>query len=498
MQEIVRTEKINKSFGGVHALRDVSVTINKGKVHVIAGENGAGKSTFIKILAGVHQPNDGKVFVDGKEVAQFNPFNAIQAGIAPIFQESSVYENQTVVENVFVVNKIKKKNSPFLDWREMERVCNDIFRELEEDINVRDNLIKMTAGRKKIIEIARALVQDAKCVIMDEPTSSLSEKEVDKLFKQIQTLKERGIAIIYITHKLDEIYEIGDRISVFRDGALVGTENVKTLEREKLIKMMIDRSLEQYFPEIRHEIGKPVLEIRNITSEYGLFHDISFTVHKGEILGLYGLVGAGRSELAQAVFGIDKNKHGEIKLNGKKCKVHTATRAISNGIAYLPEDRQSQGLVVEMDVKSNITLAVLKKLVNLFFVNRRKELEITKASINRLHIMTTGPDQIVNNLSGGNQQKVLVSKWLNVEPDVLILDEPTRGIDVGTKTEIYNLIKSLAERGIAILLISSELQEILGMSQRVIVMNSGSIVSRFEKNEISREKIIKAALKEQV
>ena len=498
MQEIVRTEKINKRFGGVHALRDVSVTINKGELHVIAGENGAGKSTFIKILAGVYKPNTGKVFIDGNEVEHFVPFNAIQAGIAPIFQESSVYENQSVVENVFVVNKIKKQNSPFLDWREMERVCNDIFRELEEDINVRDNLIKMTAGRKKIIEIARALVQDAKCVIMDEPTSSLSEKEVDKLFKQIQTLKERGIAIIYITHKLDEIYEIGDKISVFRDGALVGTENVKTLEREKLIQMMIDRTLEQYFPEIRHEIGKPVLEISNITSEYGLFHDISFTVHKGEILGLYGLVGAGRSELAQAVFGIDKNKHGQIKLNGKKCKVPTATRAISKGIAYLPEDRQSQGLVVEMDVKSNITLAVLKKLVNVLFVNRKKELDITKQSIERLHIMTTGPEQIVNNLSGGNQQKVLVSKWLNVEPDVLILDEPTRGIDVGTKTEIYNLIKSLAERGIAILLISSELPEILGMSQRVIVMNSGSIVSRFEKKDISREKIIKAALKEQV
>ena len=498
MQEIVRTEKINKSFGGVHALRDVSVTINRGEVHVIAGENGAGKSTFIKILAGVYQPNNGKVFIDGREVEHFDPYNAIQAGIAPIFQESSVYENQTVVENVFVVNKIKKKKSPFLDWREMERVCSDIFHELEEDINVRDNLLKMTAGRKKIIEIARALVQDAKCVIMDEPTSSLSEKEVDKLFKQIQTLKDRGIAIIYITHKLDEIYEIGDKISVFRDGALVGTENVKTLEREKLIQMMIDRSLAQYFPEISHEIGEPVLEINNITSEYGLFRDISFTVHKGEILGLYGLVGAGRSELAQAVFGIDKNRRGQIKLNGKKLKVPTATRAISSGIAYLPEDRQSQGLVVEMDVKSNITLAVLKDLVNVLFVNRRKELEITKKSIERLHIMTTGPEQIVNNLSGGNQQKVLVSKWLNVEPDILILDEPTRGIDVGTKTEIYNLIKSLAERGIAILLISSELPEILGMSQRVIVMNSGSIVSQFEKGDISREKIIKAALKEQV
>jgi ribose transport system ATP-binding protein len=498
MREIVKTENISKNFGGVHALRDVSVSIQQGEVHVIAGENGAGKSTFIKILSGVYKPNAGKVFIGGSEVEHFVPLNAIKAGIAPIFQESSVYENQSVVENIYVVNKLKKQNSPFLDWKAMEEECRTIFSDLEEDINVRDNLLRMTAGRKKIIEIARALVQDAKCVIMDEPTSSLSEKEVTKLFKQIRMLKERGIAIIYITHKLDEIYEIGDKISVFRDGMLVGTENVKTLEREKLIQMMIDRTLSQYFPEIIHKIGGPVLEISHITSEYGLFHDVSFTICKGEIVGLYGLVGAGRSELAQAVFGIDRNKRGTVKLNGKPLNVKTANQAIAHGIAYLPEDRQSQGLVIEMDVKSNITLSILKKLVHLLFINGKKELAIAKKSIDRLRIMTTGPEQIVNNLSGGNQQKVLVSKWLNVEPTVLILDEPTRGIDVGTKTEIYNLIKSLAEKGIAILLISSELPEIMGMSHRVIVMNSGSIVSEFKKQEISKEKIIKAALKEQV
>ena len=491
---ILSIRNLSKHFAGVLALRDINLDIERGEVHVIVGENGAGKSTLIKIIAGIHTPDDGEVKFDGKVIRNFLPSRSQEMGIATIFQESAVYPDLSVVENVFIQNKITKRVTGLLDWRKMEEVARAVFQELGEDIDMRKDVSLLTVGLRKIVEIARALIQNAKCIIMDEPTSSLSDKEVNKLFEQIKLLKLRGITIIYVTHKLDEVFSIGDKVTVLRDGKLISTCLVREVDKEQLIQMMINRKLDTYYPVIEGCAGEFVLEVDNFTSDSGFFRSIGFRVRRGEIVGLYGLVGSGRSELAHAIYGIDRNYRGSMKIIGRKVNIRSPLDAIRKGIAYLPEDRQNQGLAFKMDVKSNITLAVLNKLLRMGFIDKRKESGVANKTISELKILTPSIYTVLENLSGGNQQKTLVGKWLNSKPTIFIMDEPTRGIDVGTKAEIYQFMKKLISEGVAILLISSELPEIMGMSNRILVMREGSIVAQFDGTKPTREEVMRAAL----
>jgi len=488
---------IDKHFPGVLALKDAQFDVHRGEVHALIGENGAGKSTLIKIISGVYQPDKGEIWLDGKPVAFSNPRESHSAGIATIYQELGLYPELSVAENIFMGHAPKTRRFGFetIDWEAMERSATALLADLNIDnLDVGAKVGALNVGNRQRVEIAKALSLDAQILIMDEPTAALTESDVEQLFSIVRLLRERGVSIIYISHRLNEVFELADRVTVLRDGEYIGTQAVPETSEAELISMMVGRTIENLFPKQAAAIGDVVLEARNLHRP-PLTRDVSFSVRAGEIVGMAGLVGSGRSETAQVIFGVLPAESGEIWLNGALVKITRPSEAVNHGIGYVPEDRGHQGLIREMTIRENTSMAVLESVSKRSFVNRAKERALANGAIRQLSIRATGPDQITNKLSGGNQQKVVVSKWLASNPKLLIMDEPTRGIDVGAKAEIHRLMSRLAaEDGLAILMISSELPEILAMSDRILVMREGRLVGEFTREEATQEMIAHAMM----
>jgi ABC-type sugar transport system ATPase subunit len=495
MQPILELEHISKKFPGVQALTDARFDMRPGEVHALLGENGAGKSTMIKIISGVHKPDTGDIRLDGQRVSFNNPREAQAKGIATIYQELSLYPELSVAENIFMGHAPRAMFGA-VDWRTMKRRAAEILDSLQiTDLDVEAKVGGLTVGKRQRVEIAKALSLNARILIMDEPTAALTEADVQRLFGIVRLLRERNVGITYISHRLEEVFVLADRVTVLRDGQYVGTDDVKNVTQDKLISMMVGRTIENLFPKLPTEIGKPVLEVRNLWRK-PLCRGVSMTLRAGEIVGLAGLVGSGRSEFAQTVFGFTPAQDGEIILDGKPQKIRNPGEAMSKGIAYVPEDRGTQGLVRQMRIRENVSLAVLRSVSRGGFIDDKLEREMSQHAIRQLGIRAFSGEQVVNKLSGGNQQKVVVAKWLASKPKVLIMDEPTRGVDVGAKSEIHRLISELAQQGLAILMISSELPEVLGMSDRVLVMREGRIVAEFERKDATQENVVAAMMRE--
>ena len=461
------------------------------------GENGAGKSTLIKTISGVYKPDEGAMAWEGRPLVLGNPREAQARGIHTIHQELSLYPELSVGENIFLGHAPRRRLGPLsvIDWDATARRARAALAELEVyDLDVKRKVGTLNVGNRQRVEIAKALTKGAKLLIMDEPTAALTESDVASLFKTVRLLRERDVGVVYISHKLSEVFDLADRVSVLRDGAYIGTQNVADVREGELITMMVGRTIDELFPKQEAEVGEVVLEVRNLTNEPHT-RDVSFTVRAGEIVGLAGLVGAGRSETAQAIFGILPAQSGEVLVNGKRVYIREPAQAVANGIAYVPEDRGTQGLIKEMTVRENLSMAVLRAYSSGSFIKRGEEKTLAAKAIEQFGIRAYGPEQIVDNLSGGNQQKVVVGKWLASNPKLLIIDEPTRGVDVGAKSEIHRLMSRLAaERGLAILMISSELPEILGMSDRVLVMRGGRIVAEVARSDATQERIAGAMM----
>lgn len=490
---ILKMEGIRKSFPGVLALSNISFELKEGEVHALLGENGAGKSTLIKILAGIHTPDSGKILLDGKEVAITNTHVARELGISVIHQELCLATNMTVADNIFLGRPIINKFGIVKDSGMIEETREIMDRFGLDQISPTTLVGNLTTAQQQMVEIAKALSLNARIIVMDEPTSSLSDKEAGKLFDFIKSLKEKNISIIYISHKLEEIFKICDSITVIRDGEYVGDTKVTETTKEKLMSMMVGRELSDVYPKKNNQFGDVILRVENLCRNEKL-KDVSFEVREKEILGFYGLVGSGRTEIMRLLFGIDPIKSGKIYLEGKEISIKCPQDAIEAGIVLAPENRKEEGLILIKDIDYNITLSILKKLIHGIHLNKAENDRIVNEYGTRLRIKTPSYKQNVINLSGGNQQKVVLAKWLATEPKVLILDEPTRGIDVGAKQEIYQLIHELALTGVSILLISSELPEIVYLSNRVMIMRDFKHVATIEENEITQENIIKLAL----
>jgi rhamnose transport system ATP-binding protein len=479
---------IEKSFPGVHALSGVSFDVAKGEVHALLGENGAGKSTLIKIVSGVFPPDRGEVIVNGKPVNLARPGDARRAGIATIYQELLLFPDLTVAENIFMAHA-PRAGLGQLDWRAMREKTAGLLASLDiHDLQADRVVGSLSVGNRQRVEILRALSQAAQILIMDEPTAALTEYDVTRLFDIVRKLKARGVAVIYISHKLDEVFAIADRVTVLRDGAQVATKHVADTNSPDLVQLMVGRKIESLFPKITVPIGEPVLEVKDLERS-PLTKKVSLTVRAGEIVGLAGLVGSGRSELAQTIFGITPAEGGKIRIAGQTVDIRSPAQARARGVAYVPEDRGVQGLVRPMTVRENFSLAALGKVAFGGFIDRAAERKLADDGVKRFAVKTNSLEQIAGKLSGGNQQKIVLGKWLATQPKLLILDEPTRGIDVGAKAEIHRLMGELAAQGLAVLMISSELPEVLGMSDRVLVMREGRIVAEFSRQEATQEAI---------
>jgi rhamnose transport system ATP-binding protein len=495
MQPLLQLRGISKSFPGVRALDNISFDVFPGEVHALLGENGAGKSTLIKIIAGVYQPDSGDILLDGQPIQFTHPGQAQSRGIAAIYQELSLYPELTVAENIFMGHAPHNRFG-MVNWSAMNKQARAILHSLEiEGLDVTRKVGALAVGNRQRVEIAKALSQNARILIMDEPTAALTEADVQTLFGTVRLLRDRGVGIIYISHRLQEVFILADRVTVLRDGHYVGTKPVAETTEDSLVSMMVGRTIDDLYPKLPTEVGQPILEVRNLWRR-PLTKGVSMAVRAGEIVGLAGLVGSGRSELAQVIFGMSPADSGEILIDGKSIQIKHPGQAMKLGIAYVPEDRGTQGLIRQMKIRENVSLAILRSLVQGAFVDRRSEKSLAERMISQLSIRATSTEQIVNKLSGGNQQKVVVSKWLASKPRVLIMDEPTRGVDVGAKAEIHRLISQLAQQGLAILMISSELPEILGMSDRILVMRGGAIVAEYARDEANQEIIVTAMMSE--
>ncbi len=474
MADLLTMRGIGKRFGGVQALEGVDFTLQKGEVHAIVGENGAGKSTLIKILSGAHQPNSGKIVLNGEEVTLSEPRQAQDLGVATIYQEGSLYPDLSVLENLFIGHQIKKRFG-LLDWQEMARKAEEVFGDLAIDLDLKARAGDLSRAQTKLAEIARALLRQARVIIMDEPTAALPSDDAERLFKLVKDLRSQGVAVIYISHRLEEIFEIADTVTVLRDGEKVGHSSVKEVDQDWLIQKMVGRELKDLYPRNRREAGAALLEVNSLTRT-GVFEDISFQIREGEVVGMAGLVGSGRSEVARAVFGIDPYDEGSVTLDGEPLP-HKPKEVIAKGVALLPEDRSAQGLVLPFSVKNNVALPVLRSLHKNGILDEPRERKLANEFIEGLSIRTPSAYTPAASLSGGNQQKVVLGKWLASEPRVFILDEPTQGVDVGAKREIHRQVDELVQRGVGILLISSDLPEVLGMADRILVMREGHIVA---------------------
>ena len=483
---ILTLKNITKEFPGVKALDDVTINIERGTIHGLVGENGAGKSTLIKVLAGIYQPNKGEIILDGKPCRFNSPIEARRAGISVVHQEIKLAEPLSVAENMFLGN-VQLKNG-LVDWKGMRRRAWEIVEDLGMDIDINAQVSSLTVAKKQIVEIMHAINNNSRILIMDEPSAVLTDRELEVMFRIVKQLRDKGITIIYISHRLDEIFGLCSNVSVLRDGCHIDTIPVASVDRQGLINMMVGREMGQEYPKEVGNVGGTILEVKNLSR--GILQDISFEVKSGEVFGISGLVGAGRTELARAILGIDKPESGEVYVRGKKVHYRTFADAIRDGLGLIPEDRKLQGLVQIMSVKRNTTLVNMKRVLRAGVISSSLEEKLSKEYADKLHVVTPSMETEVQYLSGGNQQKVVIAKWLFQNSEILFLDEPTRGIDVGAKAEIYRLINRMAKEGKTIIMISSEMPELLGMCGRIMVMHEGHKMGELNAAEATQEKIM--------
>lgn len=490
---VVELRNCTKTFPGVIALDEMQLAVKPGEILGLIGENGAGKSTLIKVLTGVHKPDKGEIYVNGEQKTFRNPNESAAAGIACVYQELNIEKLLSITDNIFI-NKWIKGPGGLLDYKTMNQKAKEVMASLGQDIDPEKPAGTFGMGVQQMIEIAKAVLINAKMIIMDEPTSSLGEKEVEQLMKTCRQLRDQGIGIVFVSHKLEELFELCDRVTVIRDGQYIDTRDIKEWDNDSLIAAMVGRTLDNLFPKEFGKKGDVALEVKGL-EEGGVLHDVSFKAYNGEILGFAGLVGAGRTETMRAIFGADPIDGGQIFVHGKEVKIKSPSQAIKAGIAFLTEDRKGQGLVLQEAIKSNLILANLKGFTSGAFLNKKKIEEASDANIKALRIKTPSADEVVGQLSGGNQQKVVIGKWINTDADIFIFDEPTRGIDVGAKIEVYNVMNQLVKEGKCVIMVSSELPEILGMSDRVIVMRGGRIMGEVERDtdNFNQESLMKAA-----
>lgn len=487
----VEFKHISKSFPGVKALTDISLTLEPGEVHVLVGENGAGKSTLMKILSGAYTADDGELWIEGKRVEKNSPAVASDLGIGMIYQELNLIPELSIARNIFMCNEIKGKLRVFNSSRAMNAEARRLMQEinLEEDPTT---LVKnISVGSQQMVEIIKAISKQCKVLVFDEPTSSLTAAEIEKLFAMIRKLKEQGVGMFYISHRLEELYEIGDRVSIMRDGCLIGTHSIRELRMEQMIEQIAGRKIENLYPHTRKSPGRSVLEVSHLEGDD--FHDVSLYVRAGEIVGLSGLMGAGRTELVQAIMGIDRYHAGRVLINEKPLKKNSVKKAIALGAGLLPENRKQQGLALSLSIRENAVISSLEKLNKRGIVNVKRERSAAEKYRKELSMATPSVEKVTNYLSGGTQQKVVIAKWLLADLELFIFDEPTRGIDVGAKSEIYRLMDELVERGAAILMISSDLPEILGMSDRIYVMAQGRLTGELDISEADQNKVLTLA-----
>ncbi|OWY29365.1 sugar ABC transporter ATP-binding protein [Herbaspirillum robiniae] len=485
---------IGKRFQGVVALQDVGFSVRAGEVMALLGENGAGKSTLVKILTGIHQPDEGSISLGGSEVRFANPQAAMQGGITAVHQETVMFEELSVAENICIGRQPLCGMPPRIDWPRMEQEAQALFQRLEVDLPVRARVKDLSVAQRHFVEIARALSQQARVVIMDEPTAALSHHEIGELYRIIGQLRAAGTAVIFISHKFDEIFAVADRYTVLRDGRFIAAGNLADVTEPQLVSLMVGREVGQVFsrPAASGTADAPLLEVRGL-SHPSEFSDIGFAVKPGEILGFYGLVGAGRSEVMQALFGMSPEAQGEVRIDGRAVKISSPAQAVAHGIAYVPEDRQRQGAMLSLPIFQNITLPILPGIGFFLRRHRRRELEISRRLCEQLELKAAHFHQQVAQLSGGNQQKVVLAKWLSTQPRVLILDEPTKGIDIGSKAAVHRFIGELVRQGLAVILVSSELPEVMGMSDRIMVMHQGTMQGEFTRDEATAERLAAAA-----
>jgi ribose transport system ATP-binding protein len=488
--ELLRIEGVRKAFPGVVALDGVDFDLRRGEVHVLLGENGAGKSTLIKTLSGAHRPDEGRILVDGREVTIGSAQDAEKFGIATIYQEFNLVPDLTVAENIFLGRQPRRFG--MIDRRRMEAEAAELLERVGVPVSPRARVRELGIARLQMVEIAKALSLDARVLIMDEPTAVLTSEEVEKLFSIVRRLREDGVGVVFITHHLEEIAALGDRVTVIRDGRSVGQVPASTPEDE-LVRLMVGRSIEQQYPRERVKAGEPLLRVEGLTRD-GVFHDVSFEVRAGEVVGIAGLVGAGRTEVVRAVFGADPYDAGTVTVAGGKLRRHDVNAALDAGIGLIPEDRKGQGLVLDASVAENLGLVTLRSSTKAGLVDRKGQRRAAGRIAEQLGVRMAGLDQQVRTLSGGNQQKVVIGKWLLADTRVLILDEPTRGIDVGAKVEIYQLINELTAAGAAVLMVSSDLPEVLGMSDRVLVMAQGRIAGELPADEATQDAVMALAV----
>ena len=491
--ELITLKGICKEFPGVKALSNVSFSLRAGEIHGLVGENGAGKSTLMKILSGAYKKDSGTILVDGKETEMGSPQISEELGIAIIYQELNLFRNLSVAENIFL-NRQPVKGG-ILDWRELNRKAQELFEQLGiHNIDVTQKVSRFSVAQQQLIEIAKAMSHNARVVIMDEPTSSLTQQETEILFRIMHRLKEQGNAVVFITHRLGELFAVTDRMTVLRDGQVIGTRNTADINKDELISMMIGRVLTQQFPTRVNRIGDVIFRVENLSDENGRVKNLSFNVRSGEVLGFNGLVGAGRTEAMRLIFGVDKKKSGKFYKSGKEIHINTPRDAISNRIGFVTEDRKSEGLFLPFSCRFNTTLVALRKIKKHGILNMKLDKQAADNYRDSLRIVTPSMDQRVGQLSGGNQQKVVLAKWLFSDADVVIMDEPTRGVDVGAKREIYEIINKLTAENKAVIVVSSEMEEVMGICDRIYVMCEGKISKELQRSEFSQELISKYSI----
>lgn len=490
---ILELKGITKIFPGVKALDNVHFSLKKGEIHALMGENGAGKSTFIKVITGVHRPEEGEIYLKGEKVEFKSPKDAQNKSIAAIYQHGTTYQSLSVTENIFMGHE-KLTKMKTLDWRAMNRDAGELLKRLGSKIDPKSIMSNLTVAEQQVVEIAKAISTNAEIIIMDEPTAALSKRECEELYRIAEQLRDEGRSIIFISHRFEDMYRLASRVTVFRDSQYIGTWGVNELTNKELINKMVGREIADIYPKKKIEFGKELFKVEGL-SKLGYYSDISFSVHEGEILAMTGLVGAGRTEVCQGIMGIEKPDSGSVYLDGKKIKIHCVQDAMDAGIGYLPEDRQKQGLILDWGLGDNVTLATLEKFTKHTIINRKAERQRAKELLEEVKTKALSVFDKASSLSGGNQQKVIVAKVLNSDLKVIILDEPTKGVDVGAKAQIYEIMSDLAAKGYAVIMISSEMPEVLGMADTILVMKEGRVSKIFTECEnVTQEQILEAAM----